>query len=361
MMGSLFGKKSHVGIDIGHQAIKFVFGEKNGGLWKLSHFVSVPTPADSVKDGVVIDSEAIGLTIKSVLKEHKINASSCALAVSGASVIVRSVRVPKMNEVTFRKSIRYEASRYIQASVDDSYIDCEIVAQHPDGQMEVQIVAAPKQLVSSRVRAAEFADLTVDSVDVETFAAHRALIESDESNALNQMTVALIDIGFSSTTVSVVSHGVFTMSRTIAHGGQTWSEALKTYFKLSDQDAENGKAQLDLTPLLAEAQMDNPPLRVLQPHVDDLVREVRRSLNYYQSQQTEGGPKDPITHMVLTGGASRLGGIATYFSNKLGIPAICRGVFDNPLVVGRSTDGSQNGLEFAVAAGLAMIQQGKAA
>ena len=144
------------------------------------------------------------------------------------------------------------------------------------------------------------------------------------------------------------------MVRTIPQGGQTWTDALKAYFKLSDEDAESGKAQLDLTHLLMEPQPDNPPLRVMQPHVDDLVREVRRSLNYYQSQQSELGQTNPVTHLVVSGGSARIGGIAAYFSNKLGIPSMCRGVFDNPKVLGPNGPSAHQGLELAVASGLAM-------
>ena len=92
-------------------------------------------------------------------------------------------------------------------------------------------------------------------------------------------TVAIIDIGAASTSVSVIYEGTFAMNRSIPYGGNTLTEALKTYFKLSDLDAESGKAQGWISTELIESDSvhENPPLRVIQPHLDDLVREVRRS------------------------------------------------------------------------------------
>lgn len=354
MSFSLFSKKSIVGIDIGHNAIKVAQVEKVGPAWKITAVASCPTPHDTVKEGQIYDPDTVGIAIKTLLRNSRINATTSVLGVSSSSVIVRSVRMAKMNEETLRKSIRYEAGRYVPTSADDSYIDFQIMDQLPDGQMEVQMVAAPKTLINSRIRAVECADLDVEAVDVDAFAMHRSLIETDESNALNNMTVAIVDIGAMLTTVSVANRGAFSMVRTISQGGQTWTDALKTYFKLTDEDAESGKAQLDLTHLLQEPQPENPPLRVMQPHVDDLVREVRRSLNYYQSQQSEIGQANPVTHLVVGGGSARIGGIAAYFSNKLGIPAMCRGIFDNPKVLAPAGPSGTQGLELSVASGLAM-------
>lgn len=358
---SPFSKKSVVGIDIGHGTIKIVQVERVGPAWKVTNFATVATPSDTVKEGHVFDPETVGLTLKTLMRTSKFVATNAVVGVSSTAVTVRTVRVPKMNEDTLRKSIRYEAGRYLPVSSDDNYIDFEIVDHTADGQMEVQMVAAPKNLVNSRVRACQAADLSVDCVDLDAFALRRSLIETDDSNALNHMTVAIVDVGAMATTVSVASRGVFSMVRTIGQGGQVWTDSLKTYFKLNDQDAEQGKSQLDLSQLLAEPQPENPPLRVMQPHVDDLVREVRRSLNYYQSQQSEIGQTNPVTHLIVSGGSARIGGIATYFGTKLGIPAMCRGVFDNPKVLPQVGQPTQQGLDLAVATGLAMRTHLKAA
>jgi type IV pilus assembly protein PilM len=358
---SPFGKKIYVGIDLGHHTIKAVQVERSSSGWKIERMGVAPTPPESIKESVVVDPEAVGAAIKQLLKDYHFNATNCNIAVSGGSVVVRNVRIPKMPEATLRKSIKYEASRYVPSSVEDSYIEFEIVAEADDSNMDVLMVAAPKDVVESRMKACQAAGLEVESVDVEPFAAYRALVESNFKSNWSEGTVALVDMGSSTTSMSVINDGMFAMARSIPLGSAALSEALKSYFKLSDEDAESGKAQLDLRELLEDGGKENPPLKVVQPHLDDLVRELRRSLNYYQSMQTENTGSKNISTVLLTGGGAKMEGLAEYIGQKLSLPVVSVGVLDNERFSLSTLSEFGRGLDIAVASGLAMRTYGKAA
>lgn len=348
-------KKNLVGLDIGHHSIKVVELERTAAGWRVLHAESEPTPADAIRDGVVVNAEDVSDAIRHLLRKAKVSPTSVNIAVAGAAVVVRMVRIPKMPEATLRKSIKYEASRYVPSSVDDSYIEFEIVGTGDDGQMDVLIVAAPREIVSSRVTACEGAGLDVEVVDIEAFAAYRTVVESDPAGSWRNRSIALVDIGASSTNVSVVSSGVFTMTRTIPQGGNTLTEALQSYFNLDREDAEVGKAQLDLRDLIDDSKpVENPPLRVIQPQVDDLVREIRRSLNYYQSQQGESKESKPVEVILLSGGGSKLPGLAEYIGHKLGLDVVSTGVLQYPTIASPGLHIADGGLELSVASGLAM-------
>ena len=318
--------------------------------------MEVPTPSGAIKDGVVVDNERVSAAIREALRVGKISATSAIIGVAGGSVIVRTVRIPVMPEATLRRSIRFEAGRYVPSSIEDSFIEFEIIGDAPDNQMDVLIVAAPREIVKSRTEACAAAGLEVEVVDIEAFAMYRALIESDMASELSDSTIAMVDIGFSTTNVSVISKGVFAMTRSIPQAGRILTESLQNYFKLSDEDAEQGKAQLDLRTLVdSDGPVENPPLRVLQPHIDDLIREIRRSLNYYQSQQAEAGESNPVTKLVLSGGGARLTGLAEYMAHKLGIETVKVGVFDSEQIIANNVGVEDaHGFQLAVASGLAM-------
>ncbi len=347
-----FGKKSFVGLDLGHHTIKAAQLEETSGGWRITRFGSIATPEEAVKDGIVLDAQLMGAAIKQLLRESDISATSAVVAVAGGSVVVRTVRIPTMAEATLRKSIKFEAGRYVPSSVEDSYIEFDIIGEVDDQQMDVLIVAAPRELVNSRIASCEAAGLTVEIVDVEPFASHRVLVEEDDSG--DGLTVALVDIGAATTSMSVVSNGVFMMTRSIPQAGDGLTDALKSHFKLSQTDAEAGKAQLDLNELMADGGKDNPPLRVIQPLVDDLVREIRRSLNYFQSQQTEGGQSKNVDQLVLSGGGSKMSGIAKYVEQKLGIPTRAGDVGSIPHFVVESHAEASGVSDLSVATGLAM-------
>lgn len=354
----LFAKKSIVGIDFGHHSIKAMQLEKSGDGWRVAKIAVTPTPPEAMKDGVVIDASLMALVLRQMLRDNHIGATGAHIAVAGGSVIVRPVRIPKMAEAVLRKSMKLEAGRYVPTSADDSYVEFEILGEADETQMNVLVVAAPKDIVETRLQVCEEAGLEVESVDVEAFAIYRAIVESDNAHSWSEKTIAVIDVGAFTTNVSVVHHGQFAMSRTIPNGGHMLTDALKNYFKLSDEDAEAGKAQLDFRELVSEgAPRENPPLRVLQPHVDDLVREIRRSLNYYQSQQQDG-QNGSVDALLLTGGAAKLMGLAEYVGHKLGIETLSMDVYQNPRF---QHDFVDSGLDLSVVSGLAMRTFGRAA
>jgi len=136
-------KKAFVGIDLGHHTIKAVQIESTPSGWKVTKSVSAVTPIDCIKDGVVVDPQAMGDAIKIMLRGAGIAATSANIAAAGGSLFVRPVAFPKMSEAALRKSIKFEASRYVPGTVEDSFVEFEILGQINETQMNVLIVAAP--------------------------------------------------------------------------------------------------------------------------------------------------------------------------------------------------------------------------
>ncbi len=378
---ALAKRKGVVGVDLGHAVLKVVQIERGAAGFKVVRTGSAPTPPDSIKDGMVVDPAAVGAALKAALKDAHIHAGHAMVAAAGGTVFVRGVPYPKMTPAMLRESLRFEAGRYIPGSADESYVEAEILegegsAAVPtdEAHMAIVLVAAPRDLVGSRIAACEAAGLEVHEVDIEAFATYRAVVELDpgrspEGRPFGGRTAALLDLGALKTSVSVIQGGAFVMHRTLPVGGRGLTEALAGYFHLDESDAEAGKAVLDVADLLSGNASDNPPLRVIQPLLDDLVRELKRSFNYFQTQgaqtqgaQTQGArptgegadaPPAGVETILLSGGAARLKGLAGYLEAKLGLPVATAGVYDNPSIVHNGVH-EDAGLDLTVAAGLAL-------
>lgn len=354
--------RASVGVDIGHSAIKVVQVDKSGAGWKIVKVGTAPTPPEVMRDGNVTNPEELGAAIKQAMKEGHIHSGHAVIAAAGGATFVRTVPFPKMSPNLLRDSVKFEAGRYVPGSVEESYVEAEIVGPLSDTQMNVLLASAPKDLVAGRIAACREAGLHVDIVDLETFAAFRTLVETDPSRNVGEESYMFLNIGGSSTSVTVIDKGVFVMNRTMPSGGNTLTEALKQAFKLETVDAEAGKTVLDMRELLAGIVVENPPLKVMASQVDDLVREIRRSMNYLQTQnqQAEGIPPVEIKEIILTGGGAKLRGLDAYLSAKLGLPVHALGVFDNKNII-NAGGAEDSGLELTIAAGLAIRGQLKAA
>jgi type IV pilus assembly protein PilM len=162
-------KESMIGVDIGSRLLKICYAEPaDHGRWKILRTSFAPTPRDSVRDGVVVDRAAVGNALRELIKSAGLShvTGACA-AIAGASVIVRHVKMTKMPEALLRKSVRYEAAKYISTSIESSVIEFEILGQdatEPD-KMNVMLVAAPSDMIASRLETLEIAGLEPLAID----------------------------------------------------------------------------------------------------------------------------------------------------------------------------------------------------
>jgi len=334
----IFGKEKVVGVDIGSRFIKVVQAEagRAPGTWQIVKAAVGPTPPDAVRDGIVMDQAGVAQALRALMQSENIDANAAVAAISGASVIVRHIKLPRMAESVLRRSVRFEAAKHISSNVDDSMIEFEITGAVPgeDDKMSVMLVAAPIDMVESRLAVLTQAGLEPVGVDIEAFALQRALVDLSPTRPGEGTTLALLDIGATTTDVNIVTNGLFALTRSIPIAGDSFTQALKTVAPGEGWNAlEEIKARVEMTTLL---QPDADPeaatlARAIQPALDELLREVRRSTNYYQSQLsdpansilpagTTSQTSGPVARIIITGGSAKMKGLEAYMAARLGIP-----------------------------------------
>ena len=318
----LFANESVLGVDIGSSSIKIVQAEpaRHGAM--ITQVATCPTPLNAVKEGVILDVPAVAAAVQFAMRSAGIKASNGVAAIAGPGVIVRHVQLPVMSEKILRKSIRFEAGKYIASSIEDSIVEFEILGNIPDSdQMNVLLVAAPRAMIESRVSVLEQAGLEPLVIDVEVFATLRSIVKQSSDNTCPDSTIALLDIGASHTDINLISNGNLALTRTIPIAGTSFTNAIKNAENCSEEEAEQRKHALDLTELV-----DLPPgatgdqsLRAVQSLLDELLREIRRSINYYQSQLPDGAADTTVDRIILTGGTARFKGLIPYTASRLNV------------------------------------------
>jgi len=343
----IFGNETIVGLDIGSRFMKVALAEPGSGhyQWKIVKAAIAPTPLDTVRDGVIVDSASMAQAIRDLMRTAEIVATGATAAISGASVIVRHVKLPKMHESLLRKGIRYEAKQYISSNTEDSMIEFEITGgiDGENDKMGVMLVAVPNDMVESRLASVIGAGLEPIAIDVEAFALQRALLDLSPTRPGEGQTIALLDIGAITTDVNIITDGRFTLTRNIGIAGDSFTNALKPVARKTEwADLEAIKFQVNMAALL---EPDATPealalAQAVQPTVDELLREVRRSINYYQSQLSDltnsnlppgvSADAGSVSKIIISGGSARMEGLAKYMSARLGMEVEVWNVFDNP-------------------------------
>jgi len=318
----LLANEGIVGVDIGTSSIKIAHAEASRQGFVVPHVTICPTPPDSVREGTVTDIPGVAGAVQFAMRSAGIKASSGIVAIAGPGVLVRHVQLPRMAEQVLRKSIHFEAGKFISTSMEDSVVEFEILGDGEEaGQMKVMLVAAPKAMVESRVGVLEQAGLEPLAVDVEAFATFRALLEYNPDRSFLDSTVALLDMGASHTEINLVCKGNLALTRTVPIAGASLTNAIKSAENCTEDEAEQRKHGFDLSELVdvPAGSTGDPGLKTVQSLVDEMLREVRRSVNYLQSQLPDGAADATVDRIILTGGAARLGGVAAYTSNRLNI------------------------------------------
>lgn len=337
---SLFGTKKNnktLGVDIGTHSIKVAeIAETRRGV-ELGLVGIAPTPPGAVTEAGVVDVAAAATAVRSLLEGTGIETVEAIGALSGPAVIVRQIKMGRLPEAVLRKTISYEAKKYVSFPIEDSVVEFQIL---PDDEsvlpteMNVMLAAAPRALVDGYVNVMEEAGLEPRAVDIGSFATMRALIDTAPDPSLFHQTVAIVDSGASYTDVNIVRSGRSVFTRTIGTAGNALTTAIAQALQCPPDEAERVKMAIDVT----QATADRSLLRTdrvagaVVPLLEEVVKEIRRSINFYQSQFPEGGPEGTVDRLIVSGGTGKLKGLDTYLHTILDVPVEMADVFQRRFV-----------------------------
>lgn len=320
----LFPPKEIIGIDIGNYAVKFVCFVEDKKTITLKDWGSLPLAikADTQPDEkkAIISGE-----IKNYLKKKGIEARRAAASVSGNSVIVRYVKLPKLSHKELALTINVEAEPFIPFDINDVRLTYSIlndVTEEGEAKMETVLVAAKKESVQDKIDILEGAGLDPVIVDVDSFALEA--LYSRLVPAMDSSSVLFLNIGHKVTNLSIVTAGVTRVVRDIFVAGATFDKAIAKALKsdiaaasaakkahallVSDEDKEAAIEGFDKEGIIVS--------KAASGVLKDLYTEVARSIDFYLSQ----GMDHSITKIMVSGGMANLGNISKFLAAEFKVP-----------------------------------------
>ena len=335
MLGFLkqwIGRKDEVaGIDIGSSTIKIGQVTKAPNGYQYTRFACCPTPPMTIKDGSVVDARLLGEAIRNLMQSQGITATRMVSAVSGQSVVIRPISMTRMSDRELQHAIKFEAERYLPYSVAEAQINGHILPGGSDGDdkmMEVLLVAAPNEMVKNTREVINMAQATPEAIDLEPFALLRALSRGVDTDTIKQ-TIALINIGASSSSINIFRAGVLRHNRTITVAGNSFTKAIGQSLNLSFEEAEKIKKDKGVIRVEKDATPVAPTtmriFNVIIPVLTELVTEIQRSFDYYRNRYKG----ESVDLVVLSGGTAKFKNIDVFISNELSIDCQIANPFRN--------------------------------
>jgi type IV pilus assembly protein PilM len=314
----LLGSRSLIGLDLGSHTLKAVeVAPAGGGSFKVTRLGVAPTPAGAVVDGVAATADALAAAVKNLLSTAGIRGNRVVTALGGEAVIVRELKLPEMPEAELEQAVAYEAERYLPYGVREVSRDFQVLGKAPEeGQLEILLVAARKEVVNRQLAALQMTGLTASILDVAPFSMLRAVARR---NGQAPGTVVYVDLGAESSDIIIMEGERLRLARNISTGGNAVTKAIAEAMGVETAAAQTLKE--DRAQLLLEGQHPEDPALVqlhdaILPVINSVFTEVRRSLDYYQTRSRG----QAVSKVVLTGGTAKLKNLAPFLSEELGLP-----------------------------------------
>ena len=346
----MFGKKKSVaGLDIGSSSIKMVELDGKANSLNLVSLGFENLPGDTIIDGQIMELNVVSDVIQSVCANHQVNATSVVTGVSGHSVILKNIVLPPMSREELEESIDWHAEEHIPYDLADVSLDYQVTAESPEAT-HVLIAACKRERIDNIKQAIQLAGKTPVIIDVDTFALQNCY-EVNYNPSENDV-VTLLNIGASTMNVNIVKGTRSLFTRDITVGGSQFTDVLQRSLGLNFQEAEAVKRGV----VDASSGIEEKSIEPLMNNVTEIVAmEIQKTFDFYRA--TTDDNETVVQKILISGGGSKLAGIAQELSTRLELPVEVLDPFRNIKVDPKKFDPdylAEIVPEMAVAVGLAV-------
>jgi type IV pilus assembly protein PilM len=322
---------SVVGLDIEAGSIAATEVRSNGTA-ELTAAAVGPLAPGAFHEGEVLDPDSLAEGLKSLFAEHKLS-KQVRLGIGNQRVVVRTLRLPAIEDPKeMEAAVRFQAQEQMPMPLDQAVLEHQVVGGVPaeEGaapQLDVIVIAARRDMVSSFLAPLRRAGLEPVGVDLAAFGMIRALADAGAGADVNagageRPGAAVLYCNAGDVTNLAVARGTSCLFTRVSNVGlEQICTRLADARGLSFEHAAQWLTYVGLEQPLEEIEGD-PALvaearRALEEGVTALVDELRLSLDYYAGQEAVV----PVERIVLCGPGSAIPGMAERMEG-IGLPIV---------------------------------------
>ncbi len=320
---------SVVGLDIEAGSVAATELRLNGSVELVGAGIG-PLDPGAFHEGEVLDPDRLAAALKALFAEHKLG-RHVRLGVGNQRVVVRTVRLPAIEDPKeLEAAVRFQAQEQIPMPLDQAVLEHQVVGGVPaeEGQapqIDVIVVAARRDMIATFLDPIRRAGLEPLGVDLSAFGMIRALAGAGETPAaggdVERPAAAVLYCSVGDVTNLAVARGRSCLFTRVADAGlEAISEGLAGALGLSAEHAAQWMGHVGLEQPVEAVEGDPQAVaavrQALEQGVDELLDELRLSLDYYGAQEAAL----PVERIVLCGPATAIPGLAPRMEASLGLP-----------------------------------------
>jgi len=298
-----------VAIDLGVRFTKGVWIKRLGEGFEIAGYTLQDAPIYEKS----LSSDLLSEHLKAVMQSLKARVKGITLALGANDALVRHTELPMVPISDMRMMLKLNPKAYLQQDLPQHVFDCVILpakAPKADDQKRsgpqkcrVLVGGAKAQLLEDLQTAVRSAGFVPDQFVPGILGPVNAF-EMAQPEIFSKEVVALADIGFKSTTISILMEGELALNRVVPIGGDKMTSGLAESMGISYAEAEGIKVGMP-----AEV-MPN-----LEPLLIPLGRELRASIDFFEHQQDK-----TVSQVFFSGATARSEIILQTLQNELLVP-----------------------------------------
>ena len=275
-----------LGIDIDSDSIKISEVRYRKGIKPyFKNFAIETIPQGLVDNGYIINEAGFVDFFKEILARNFFSTNYAVVSINSRDMVLRQIELPLMARSEASEVLHWDLEKYVpSAANEEHYYDMHVLSESSENkQMRILLIAVPKRIVDSLMVVMGEVGLKLLAVDSEVLALGRT-VPSDGNRIV-------VDIDRLYTKIIVFESGVPMISRLIALGWDRVEDVLK---KLADKPTDVSTTDFDTGKSKELTELDNNRLNLF---VDDLTRDVIRTITYFQSTN----PMSVVDKFLLIG------------------------------------------------------------
>lgn len=314
-----------LGIDISSTAVKVLELRRQDSRYRVESYAVEPLPPNAVVEKSIANVDAVADALRAAIKRSRTKNKLAAVAVPASMAISKVIVMPAgLKDEEMHAQIELQADQYIPYPLEEVNLDFQVLGPSPQdpNEVEVLLVASRSENVDARIGALEAAGLTPKVVDVESYAMENAfgLIAKQLQGEGQDLTVAVVDIGATMTTLTVIKNNEIVYTREQVFGGKQLTEEIMRRYGLSYEEAGRAKRQGGLP--------DSYEEEVLEPFKEAMAQQVVRSLQFFFGASQHNS----VDHILLAGGCAAITGAPELIEQSTGTPTSVANPFSNMAV-----------------------------
>ncbi len=282
-------------VDLGTRTTKAVLVERRGEIFALTRYALVDAPIFDKK----ISSELLAAHLRDVVQKMDAQAKLVTLAIGLDDAILKQIELPQIPIDDMRLVLKNNSKAYLQQDLQGYAFDCHIFPPKLSDKgeaakaaalpkLKVLVGGARQELLNTFQAGIMEAGLAADIIIPGLIGPPNAF-EASLPEPFEKDTVALVDIGFRHSSISILDRGELVLTRVVNIGGDKLTAGLAESMNISYAEAEGIK--VGMAPEVQAA---------LESLVQPLGRELRASLDFFEHQHDR-----PVSQVYVSGGSAR--------------------------------------------------------